>query len=423
MRAIMSGVLRSDLRRSAVGSMVSGLASQTALVVSGVLSARILGAQGRGLLALLILFPVLIALLGALGLPQAVTHFVSRTKRPYEIYRLLRSVVAWQVLLLIPVHVAVLVAYTQGKSLSIQYAAWVTTCVIPAILAQQYGLAILQGKGNYRSFNILRAIPAFLYAAIISCLFLAGCRTLLWVSGAWTAAVILAGLMTLIVAQRALQSSHGSEDVGMPTTREMIVFGLKGLVGWSSPLDSFRVDQLFAGLILSPTMLGYYVVAQALTNLPKFLAQSVGMVAFPSISGRILDPSVPSLIRRFVAVVGILSAVMVLGLALGAPWIIGFFFGPSFLPAAPIARILLIGSWLLALRRILVECLRGLGYPTASTYSELSLYPCLGILVFFMLAPLDIEKLAIGVTLSQGVALAVAAVLMVRLQPSIMSNQ
>lgn len=420
---LIAGGLRPGLRRSTAGSVLAGVASQGVLIVSGVLSARLLGVEGRGLLALLVLFPVLIALLGALGLPQAVTYFVSRSGRPREIYRRLRPVMLAQLLLLVPVHAITVLIYTHAKAPGIQHAAWLTLCAVPAVLAQQYGLALLQGQENYKLFNVLRVMPAAFYAVLISCVFLAGDGTLFWVAGAWAVGYFLAGLITFGVARLGLPRRSTSAGVELPAIREMVAFGTKGLVGWSSPLESFRVDQLFAGLVLSPTALGYYVVAQALTNLPKFLAQSIGMVAFPAISGRTGDPGVPVLIRRFLAAVGALAAAVAIGLAIGAPWIIGFFFGHPFLPAAPIARILLIGAWFLALRRILVECLRGLGYPAVSTYAELSLYPCLGILVPLLLAPLGVEGLAAGVAVAQGIALAVAVLFMIRLQPAVLDRR
>ena len=56
------------LRSPTAGSVVAGLGIQAALVVSGPILARMLGLEGRGQLAALILWPIVIAQLGSLGL-------------------------------------------------------------------------------------------------------------------------------------------------------------------------------------------------------------------------------------------------------------------------------------------------------------------------------------------------------------------
>ena len=61
-------------------------------------------------------------------------------------------------------------------------------------------------------------------------------------------------------------------------------FGLRSLFGSSSPFETFRLDQLLVGLVLTPVALGYYVVALAFTNLTRFLGQSIGMVTYPRIA-------------------------------------------------------------------------------------------------------------------------------------------
>ncbi|MCH7579585.1 MAG: hypothetical protein IIB22_05025, partial [Chloroflexi bacterium] len=63
-----------------VGSVATGLAGQTALLVSGPLLARMLGLDGRGYLAALVLWPALIAQLGSMGMPLAVTYFTAQRR-------------------------------------------------------------------------------------------------------------------------------------------------------------------------------------------------------------------------------------------------------------------------------------------------------------------------------------------------------
>ena len=63
---------------STLGSMFASGSGQLALVVSGVCAARILGVHDRGQLALFILVPLILTVLGALGVPVATTYFIAR---------------------------------------------------------------------------------------------------------------------------------------------------------------------------------------------------------------------------------------------------------------------------------------------------------------------------------------------------------
>ena len=66
------------LKRDATLAIATGFAIQAVLVVTGVLLARMLGPDGRGYLAALILWPLVITQLGNLGIPSALTYSIAR---------------------------------------------------------------------------------------------------------------------------------------------------------------------------------------------------------------------------------------------------------------------------------------------------------------------------------------------------------
>src|SRR5689334_19231755 len=67
-----------SVQRAAFGAISAGLAGQAALVLSGVVFARVLGPQGRGDLALVLLLPAIVYQLGNLGLPLATAYFIAK---------------------------------------------------------------------------------------------------------------------------------------------------------------------------------------------------------------------------------------------------------------------------------------------------------------------------------------------------------
>ena len=66
------------LGRDAALAVATGFAIQAVLVVTGPLLARMLGPDGRGYLAALILWPIVITQLGNLGIPSALTYSIAR---------------------------------------------------------------------------------------------------------------------------------------------------------------------------------------------------------------------------------------------------------------------------------------------------------------------------------------------------------
>lgn len=408
-------------RRAVLESVAAAAGIQVALLLSGALSARLLGVRGRGYLALLMLLPNLLVLIGGLGLPQAATFYIANRGGAHAIFGSLKRSLKIQLVVLTLLHVAFVVVFLDQSRQEFQLAGWVTVGVTPALLLRFFGLSFLQGTAEYRLFNVSRLLPPALYAIGVLALFLGPGADLVQVTLVWTVANVIAGGLTALMGWRAIQRQPIGDVSGSSLgIGEMIRFGLRGLIGWSSPLDSFKLDQLFAGLILSPIALGYYVAAQAFVNLPRSLAQSVAVIAFPNIARRAGENMV---LRRsmwhFIFVVGIVSAIVVLLLCAAVPYLVPLFFGRSFTPAVPLARILLLGGWALAVRRILVECARGLGYPVISSYTELFIVLWMVGITLLLISNLGVIGLSIGVATGQGAALLFGWALVARIWPRV----
>lgn len=397
-------------RASAIaGSVATGIVSQLALMVSGVLIARLLGVESRGQLALLALLPSVLSSVGSLGLPLALTHSIAgQPQTSRELARSARPFAVAQLLVLPLVHAALLWAlFAHSASRDIPAAAAITLLVVPGVMAQQYGLAILQGQHRYRPFNILRLAPASLYALGAVVAFAAGWRDLFTITGIWVLSTAVSGVLTIAYGTRKLAKS------GAPATEsatDMLHFGLKGLLGYVSPVESFRLDQAVAGFLLSPAALGLYVVGAAFTNLPRFVAQSVGMVAYPVVASQPQRRAAAREALHFLIIGSLLAGGVVLILEILSSWLVPFFYGSEFEAAVSITRILLVGALFLSIRRLVSDGLRGMGRPGISSLAELVgwlfLAPC-----FYILVPrFGLEGVAWSVTISWGSSLAVVCI-------------
>lgn len=402
-------------RSAVISSILSGFALQTALMVSGVLAAQILGQEGRGQLALLILLPTILVQVGDVGLPVAITYFVARA-RPHaaNVVAATFSAVVFQVVLLSALHLVIAYLLFSSGDTEIRVTGYFLVALIPAELVQRYGLAIVQGQQHYRMLNLLRVLPSFLYALFLIGIFFLEVDALGLIALTFMASRVFTGAITILFVRRNLPRRDRALSIAR---RPIIGYGLKSFLGSFSAKETLRLDQAIIGLFLSPAALGLYVVATAFTNLPSFVAKSIGLVAYPRIaSGRDSSHGRRPLWRYFwLNLVGVLLIVIVLGMS--AEWLVPFFFGSEFSDAVSITRILLISAMFTSARRVLTEGLRGEGRPGAGSAAEsvswITLLPSLTVLT----PQWGLEGVGFSLVVSSAISLAFLIGLAVRLDP------
>lgn len=352
--------------------MFSGLAAQGLLIVSGILAARMLGPTGRGYLALIVLAPLMLGSMGGLGLPQALTYWSARDQTARRtIARTILPAFLGQAVGLTLIHALVLAVVLPSAPAEVASAGLISLFATPAILTWQYGVAISQGQLRFGVASASLLLAPALYGVGLVVIALAARGSLVAVTAAWTAAYAVTACVSLGVGLLGLpsRSARTTSGVGL---RRMLGFGLRGLLGLMSPLQTLRLDQVAVGLLLSATSLGLYVVALAFTNLPVLVATFMGV----SISGTVAAQADRRAASRTLAgiLVPLATATMTMAavLIVLAEGLIVAFFGREFAAAAGPARILLVGATAAGLQRSIGDGLRGMGDPTAGTLGEVT---------------------------------------------------
>jgi O-antigen/teichoic acid export membrane protein/O-antigen ligase len=376
------------------------------LVASGVIVARSLGAEDRGYLALLIAIYGICTFVASLGLFSAVPYYLARD--PAGSRRIMRSLLGLavvQVVAAVAVQAVVLVAVAADDPLRVQVAALISLLLPPAIFAYGYAEAILIGQQRFTAFNVFRAVPTTTYAVFVIVAFVLGVADIIVVMTIWAGASILGGALALAVAVRGLPKTAHDEPI--PSRRTITVFGLKSFLGSLSPIETFRADQAVVGLFLSPVALGLYVVAQAFTNLPRAAAQSIGYISYPRVAASPDRTDARRALWKFFFLGVVVTGAVVAIIVVTADTLVVFFFGSEFAPAVPVARILLVGVFFSAIRRVLTDGLRGLGHPGIGTIAELSSWIFL-VPAFAVLLPHGPTGVALALTIGWALSLAVA---------------
>jgi O-antigen/teichoic acid export membrane protein/O-antigen ligase len=390
------------------GSLLTAGLSQLVLVISGVLVARSLGPQDRGYLALIVLVVTILTQLGNLGLPLAATYYIAGDRsRAMPIARFVLPAAVVQTVVIIVAQLVIFWIVLADEPERVKAAGLLSLAALPGILAQQYGLAVFQGLQRFGAFNVLRMTPPVMYALGVVTVFVLGIDHLVEIASVWVAAQAGVGLVTLGFAWTCLPTEAPQDSA--PSHGQLMRFGLKSFIGYVSPVSSFRLDQAVIALFLTPVALGLYVVSLAFTNLPRFVAQSIGMVAYPSVAS-VNDPQAARRrMWRYVGLAALISVLLIAPLEMMAGVLVRFFFGDEFAGAESITRILLLGTLFVGVRRVLADGARGAGYPGLGTVAEvaswMSFLPALALLL-----PLGVRGVALALCFAWGFSLLVLVV-------------
>lgn len=402
-------------------TLATSLAGQAFTLITGVIAARALGVDGRGTLALLWLCPLILALLGGIGIPAATTYYVARNRDHA------RSIIGSSLLLTALLAVGLSLIYAVGLLLfsgdnhdfSTTDSA-LSVAMVPAFLAQNLAVAALLGQERFRIYNAARLIPVAAYALFSLTVVVSGSASLTSILGAALAGWIVA----LTVSWAAIRRTGGDAGGGSPVGRSQIMrFGLRGVVGSVSPIDDVRLDQFIVGLLLDSHALGLYVAAIAFCNIPRFVAQSVGAVSYPRVASEPRGPQAWALTARYFRI-GLVAVVLSSAvLVLIVPTLLPLMFGQDFDAAIPLSRILLAGTLFLALHRLLTELARGLGHPGYASISEAVNATVFLAVVFLVLSPIDVSGIAWAVVAGGVCCSSLLATLIFRLRGPLLAGK
>jgi len=336
-------------------------------IASSVLAARLLGPQGRGELAAIVLWPTLLTLMFSLGNTQSIVYHAG--KRTFDISEIWTSALVMSALLstcavtagfrIIPF--ALKHYPPEARHLSLLF----LICV-PLIWFTGVPASLIQGRLEMEYFNLLRLICPVIYAAGLLALDVMGRSSLAdaaAIQALGFAAMDALGIL-LVVSKFRPRWTWNSR-----TLRSLVDFGWRTQMGNLASFVNQRLDQLLLTILVPPQELGLYVVAVTVAMAPSFLPQAAEMVTLAAGSNADSNEA-KSIIARSVGGTFVALGSLCTILYFICTWLIPFAFGDSFAPAITACRILLPGSVALGLNQVLSSGARSLGFPALPSYAE-----------------------------------------------------
>jgi O-antigen/teichoic acid export membrane protein len=375
-------MVKSLLAGRFAGGFASTLLAQLVMLglgtFTGVAAARLLGPQGRGELAALILWPSVLVMFFSLGINQAIVfqtgqnhNGISEVCTASALIGLVQSFGAVLVgLLVVPLAL-------HRYSPDVRHLALIFLFSTPFLMLGGYPANLLQGRLDFLSFNVIRTISPLLYSLGLVVLLLLRKADLQDVVALQILGyvVALAGGCWILVRKVKLRFSLQKRVV-----TSLLSFGWKTQLATVTSYINQRVDQLLLSLFVSPRELGLYVVAVTVSLALSFLPQASAIVTLATGS------NLPRAGAK--AVIGNSFRTSLLWLVVGcaalfavAPWLITLVFGTKFMRSGLACRILLPGSIALGLNQVLYEGARSLNDPALPSYSEgvAAVLTCLGL--------------------------------------------
>jgi O-antigen/teichoic acid export membrane protein len=346
--------------RSAAVTYGSQLVAAFLSLLSVLIVARALGAEGRGQVAFLTAITFLTANLATLGVQEAMANFAAtnpRARRALATNAVLLAILLGGLAIVALAFMIELFPSIAGESDARLRA--IAFAFIPVILLQVFlRLLVLADYG----FAVTNA--AFVFGPLLNVLgnalfyaigILGVGTAIAW----WLAAQTLETVLLAAYVQRRL-AGFGRPDIEL--ARRALAFGARAHPGRVMLLGNYRLDQWLLGAIAGPRELGVYSVAVAWAEALWYLPTALAAVQRPELVRATRERAVKLAARVFRAAI-LITALFGLMMIVAAPFLCVMIFGEEFRDSVDMLRVLVIAAFGVTAIKLLGSALVARGRP------------------------------------------------------------
>ena len=308
----------------------------------GIVTARGLGALGRGIFALLVTFNNTLASLGLVGLGPSGVYHAGKDKFPAQetVSTALTAALltgAGSALL----GVAAVFSLRQRLFGEIPLV-WVflVVAMAPIIIASTVGAYLLLGFGRVKPFNWSQSAGAGLELGLLVVFLLLGLLNPWSATSIWAAAFLGAAIYTVVKLRRFGPLRPGWRPAQL---REMLGFGLKSYLGDSTLQMNMRFDFLLVKVFAGTANLGYYSISALISQLPWIFPHGLSYALYPRVTSLPL-PEAVHLTEKGMRHAFSLSLLTGVFIALTARYLVPVVFGRTFSASVTALLVLLPGA-------------------------------------------------------------------------------
>jgi len=350
--------------RAVVGSVWSKSAILFLQAGTGVLTARTLGAKGRGELAAMILWPLFVASVTTLGVPSALIYHL----RNHSDNRQCLTATGLFMAGIMGVAAAAVAAvalpwWLHRYSPALIHAAQLFLLTVPLCSVTLAGRAVLEASDDFAASNAIQLLTPL--ATLLGLLFFMVIHRMNPLSAAVAyiaASIPSCGVMLLRVIRAGFRLVRPQLAAG----KQILQYGVRSYGIDILGTLALQVDQVLVVSLLSAGAMGSYVVVLSLSRMLNVFQNSVVMVLFPKAAGRDAG-EVLAMTGRCVRISGMVTIVCGALICAVGHVLLREVYGAEYAPAAGALRILVLETVLSGTTFVLAQPFMALNRPGVIT--------------------------------------------------------
>ena len=352
-----------EKQRSTLFNIMTSLFTKFFLLFGGfivsVITARLLGPEGKGIITAVFVFPTLIISFADMGIRQSTAYFIGQNK--YRLSEVISSIAFLWIITSLGSIIIVLIYYSIVMSNSYSWTILlIATSSIPLKLIEQYSRGILLGRNQISIINaseIIRLITNFSAVVLLVWIFDLG------VVGAAIVNILIS--LSVAVYYMYYISKYGKfefKPIG-DIPKQLIFKGFSFAIALFIINLNYKVDIMILERMVNSSQVGIYSIGVIFSELLWQIPSAVGMVLFAKSASTKSHLSSVERSTRVLRIVLPIILIVSLFIALMAPLVIRIFYGVEFVGASNVLRILLPGVFFITISKILHPDLSARGYP------------------------------------------------------------
>ena len=269
--------------RNVAGTFVTEILIVVLNLLLGVLTARVLGPDRRGVLALVMTLPLTLVYFADLGISKATIYLIGRRKRSEAAIAANSAVVALVVGLIIGIVAWLgrdMMLNTLLRGLPARYLG-IILLLIPLLLLYTYWMAILRARHRFGLYNSLRLLTPVALLGFMTPALLVFRGGIGWAVVAYVVGMALAAAVGILAVAHLVRFKPAFD---YPLARESLIYGLKSYLQNLVGHLTYRLDIYLVALLLSTRDVAFYSIATSIAELSWYIPNSVGVVLFPKLS-------------------------------------------------------------------------------------------------------------------------------------------
>lgn len=393
-----------EIQRSTAFNIFTTVLTKFILLFGGfivsIISARLLGPTGQGIITAIFVFPLLIVSLADMGIRQSTAYFIGKNK--YKLNDVISSVCfLWIITSLFSVSI-VFVYFFLGPNNKYSWLILLAAMIfVPLNLIEQYGRGIMQGRNQISVINIAHLVRlATNFIALILLVWILD----LGVVGAAIVHIVFALSVAIYYLLKIKSYGRINFKPIKPIPKELFKKGFTFAVVLFVINLNYKIDIIMLDYMVHPSEIGIYSVGSKTAELLWQLPSAIGLVVFTK--SAVTEDEFSS-VYRSIKILRIVMPIIILTsffISIFAPLIIELFFGKEYLSAGNVLRLMLPGICLITISKILHPDLAGRGYPLYALKVFLTTLVINIILNYFLIRSNGIYGAAISSTISYSIA-------------------